>query len=123
MPLHLHMPLSIQGACHSPKKGKAEKRREGELLPELTTGWPSESDGAKRSEGGRRKRGWKKTCFYEREGLMLSAIVLRNHTRFATCSVTRARQAELQTGSEAFGFLPVSWHLAPFRSRDWRAGS
>lgn len=55
MPLHLHMPLSIQGACRSAKKGKTEKRKEEELLPELTTGWPSESDDAERSEGGRKE--------------------------------------------------------------------
>lgn len=65
MPLHLHMPLSIQCACHNPKKGKTEKRREGKLLPELTTGWPSESGSAKRSEGGRKeeKRVGKKLTF------------------------------------------------------------
>lgn len=68
-----------------------EKWREGELLPELTTGWPSESDGAKRSEGGRKeKKRVEKTCFYEHERLMWSAIVLRNHTRFATLSVSQA---------------------------------
>lgn len=63
--LHLHMLLSIQGACHSPKKGKTEERREGGLLPELTTGWPSESGGSQRSDGGRKeeKRVGKKLAF------------------------------------------------------------
>lgn len=43
------MPLSIQAA----ERGeKTEGKREAELLPGLTTWWPSEAEGAKRSEGG-----------------------------------------------------------------------
>lgn len=51
VPLHLHMPLSIQGPPPRPKEEK-DGGKEGEPLPGLTTRWPSESDGVKGSEGG-----------------------------------------------------------------------
>lgn len=58
MPLHLHMPLPISGGCHSEEKGKESG---GELLPDLTTGWPSEFDGVQDREGDRRRRDTGKT--------------------------------------------------------------
>lgn len=46
------MPLSIQAACCGRKREKTEGKREEEVLLGLTTRWPSEAEGAKRSEGG-----------------------------------------------------------------------
>lgn len=151
MPLHLHMPLSIWGGCHSWKEGKRTKRKrescflfrpQGGLLRLTVFRKEREKEKDEREEGVREEiqkaekeaEAWvrKKTCLLLCVCvLMWSSIVHGDHSVTQLDNRTGsslACQSNKQAAGESevlrgFWFIPVSWRLVHFHSQDWRAGS